>query len=287
MFSFSNMRLVGKAAPSSNADLISPDEYNAVLQRQDPEATRDFLIKLHSAYREKDVTLGLISGKLTEREEKLLDLEDENAQLRSEMRGMAEQISSMDERFKTWQERLITQVQQDRSILNEEYLAERSRQNQRISELEEALHLANKEISRLVRTRYGEPNPTAASKPSEVRRVSFSSEDDCGSTVSSFTSSTSEIHSTHTGETSLIDHDFHLCEEGGGNKTNSLEQQILEITERRVKLQLEMEHLEEMSTNLHKRFMEETREGENLKKNSASVMDSLTELSGQMEEITL
>ncbi|CAG8787107.1 16191_t:CDS:2, partial [Racocetra fulgida] len=76
-------------------------------------------------------------------------IEDENKSLRDQMQGMADQLASKDELFSQWQAKLVEQTQRERDVLIEEMDEERAQFKERINQLEDALNIANVEITRL------------------------------------------------------------------------------------------------------------------------------------------
>ncbi|CAG8707275.1 10163_t:CDS:2, partial [Dentiscutata heterogama] len=139
-----------------------------------------------------------------------------------QMQGMADQLASKEELFSQWQAKLVEQTQKERDVLIEEMDEERAQFKERINQLEDALNLANVEITRLTIEMADLTN-------SQKKRMST-------------TSTTDENRSS-----------LDILFNGNKNKEDDryeLTKQILEITQRRISLQTELTLLEDQYDDL-------------------------------------
>ncbi|CAI2168573.1 20673_t:CDS:2, partial [Funneliformis geosporum] len=203
-------------------------DYSIVVSSEDdPKRLKEYITKLYKAMKDKSKSLrsayaklDLLNNEITQEKIRFNDIEDENKSLRDQMQGMADQLVSKEEEFKDWQSKLAEQTNREREILTEEFDEERFRFSERIAQLEDALNLANLEITRLT--------IEMAEKANTQRRMSTSTADGSRSSL--------ELLFTDKSKKSEDKHD--------------LTKQILEITQRRMSLQTELTLLEEENEDL-------------------------------------
>ncbi|CAI2166297.1 14294_t:CDS:2 [Funneliformis geosporum] len=219
-------------------------DYSIVVSSEDdPKRLKEYITKLYKAMKDKSKSLrsayaklDLLNNEITQEKIRFNDIEDENKSLRDQMQGMADQLVSKEEEFKDWQSKLAEQTNREREILTEEFDEERFRFSERIAQLEDALNLANLEITRLT--------IEMAEKANTQRRMSTSTADGSRSSL--------ELLFTDKSKKSEDKHD--------------LTKQILEITQRRMSLQTELTLLEEENEDLKTQYKQITKENQLLRK---------------------
>lgn len=222
------------------------DYATVISTEEDPKRLKEYIQKLYKSFKDKSKSLrsayaklDLLNNEISQEKTRFNDIDDENKSLRDQMQGMADQLVSKEEEFKDWQSKLVEQTKLEREMLSEEFNEERERFKERIAQLEDALNLANVEITRLTI----ELTEVTSSK----RRLSTSSADDRSSL---------EILFTDKAERSKkLDDDRH-----------ELTKQILEITQRRMSLQTELSLLEEENEDLKTQYKQITKENQLLRK---------------------
>ncbi|PKK69015.1 hypothetical protein RhiirC2_516226 [Rhizophagus irregularis] len=203
-------------------------DYAAVIGTEDePKRLKEYITKLYKAFKDKSkalrsayAKLDLLNNEIAQEKTRFNDIEDENKSLRDQMQGMADQLVSKEEEFKEWQTKLAEQTNRERETLAEEFAEERARFLERVAQLEDALSLANLEITRLT--------IEISEKSDSDRRMSTSSSNESRSSLELlFTDKSKKVDDRH-----------------------ELTKQILEITQRRMSLQTELTLLEEENEDL-------------------------------------
>ncbi|CAG8636449.1 10518_t:CDS:2, partial [Racocetra persica] len=212
------------------------DYATVISSEDDPKRLKEYITRLYKSLKEKSkglksayTKLDLLNNEISQEKVRLVDIEDENKSLRDQMQGMADQLASKDELFSQWQAKLVEQTQRERDVLIEEMDEERAQFKERINQLEDALNIANVEITRLT------IEMTDLTNSQKKRRMS--------TTSSKTTSSTTDENR------SSLDILFN----GKKNKDDDryeLTKQILEITQRRISLQTELTLLEDQYDDL-------------------------------------
>ncbi|CAG8468423.1 46350_t:CDS:2 [Gigaspora margarita] len=201
------------------------DYATVISSEDDPKRLKEYITRLYKSLKEKSKSLrsaytklDLLNNEISQEKTRFVDIEDENKSLRDQMQGMADQLASKDELFSQWQAKLVEQTQRERDVLIEEMDEERAQFKERINQLEDALNLANVEITRLT------IEMTDLTNSQKKRRISA-------------TSTTDENRSS-----------LDILFNGNKNKEDDryeLTKQILEITQRRISLQTELTLLED------------------------------------------
>ncbi|RIA98414.1 hypothetical protein C1645_731638 [Glomus cerebriforme] len=220
-------------------------DYSAVISTEDdPKRLKEYITKLYKAFKDKSKSLrsayaklDLLNNEITQEKTRFNDIEDENKSLRDQMQGMADQLVSKEEEFKDWQTKLAEQTNRERETLTEEFNEERERFLERVAQLEDALSLANLEITRLT--------IEISEKANSGRRMSTSTAND----------SRSSLELLFTDKSKKVDDDRH-----------ELTKQILEITQRRMSLQTELTLLEEENEDLKTQYKQITKENQLLRR---------------------
>ncbi|CAG8638092.1 9945_t:CDS:2, partial [Acaulospora colombiana] len=201
----------------------------------DPRKLKEYITSLYKAFKDKSKglrsaysKLDLLNNEIAQEKTRLADIEDENRSLREQMQAMADQLAAKEEEFNEWQEKLVEQTRREHEVLVEEMNLEREHFNERINQLEDALNLANLEISRLT-MELTDLNDSQK----KSRRGS-----------SSTNGSRSSVEITFGEKVHLI------SSFAKKDDRNELTKQILEITQRRMSLQTELTLLEETNEEL-------------------------------------
>jgi len=219
-------------------------DYAAVIGTEDePKRLKDYITKLYKAFKDKSkalrsayAKLDILNNEIAQEKTRFNDIEDENKSLRDQMQGMADQLVSKEEEFKEWQTKLAEQTNRERETLAEEFAEERARFLERVAQLEDALSLANVEITRLT--------IEISEKSNSDRRMSTSSSNESRSSLELlFTDKSKKADDRH-----------------------ELTKQILEITQRRMSLQTELTLLEEENEDLKTQYKQITKENQLLRK---------------------
>ncbi|CAB4402057.1 unnamed protein product [Rhizophagus irregularis] len=219
-------------------------DYAAVIGTEDePKRLKEYITKLYKAFKDKSkalrsayAKLDLLNNEIAQEKTRFNDIEDENKSLRDQMQGMADQLVSKEEEFKEWQTKLAEQTNRERETLAEEFAEERARFLERVAQLEDALSLANLEITRLT--------IEISEKSDSDRRMSTSSSNESRSSLELlFTDKSKKVDDRH-----------------------ELTKQILEITQRRMSLQTELTLLEEENEDLKTQYKQITKENQLLRK---------------------
>lgn len=219
-------------------------DYSSVISSEDdPKRLKEYITKLYKAMKDKSKSLrsayaklDLLNNEIAHEKTRFNDIEDENKSLRDQMQGMADQLVSKEEEFKEWQTKLAEQTNRERETLAEEFAEERARFLERVAQLEDALSLANLEITRLT--------IEISEKSDSDRRMSTSSSNESRSSLELlFTDKSKKVDDRH-----------------------ELTKQILEITQRRMSLQTELTLLEEENEDLKTQYKQITKENQLLRK---------------------
>jgi chromosome segregation ATPase len=220
------------------------DYANIISTEDEPKILKEYITKLYKAFKDKSKSLrsayaklDILNNEITQEKTRFNDIEDENKSLRDQMQGMADQLVSKEEEFKEWQTKLAEQTNREREMLTEEFGEERARFLERVAQLEDALSLANLEITRLT--------IEISEKTNSERRMSTSSAND----------SRSSLELLFTDKSKKSDDDRH-----------ELTKQILEITQRRMSLQTELTLLEEENEDLKTQYKQITKENQLLRR---------------------
>ncbi|KAL1922014.1 uncharacterized protein VTP21DRAFT_10656 [Calcarisporiella thermophila] len=260
-----------KGSSQANNAILENDafaDFPSVAKSENIAQLQEYIVRIHKAHYENSIALRDAYGKIESltnenREQKtnILDLTDENSELRREMKRLARQSTDLEDVFSVWQSKLVEQAQHDRALLNEEHLAERERLKNKVAELEEALHIANDEIHR---QRILLNEHTASERATSPTAPSFSS----------FSTAPTEDPPK---------------QENGSVPSYPLEKQIIDITEKRVSLQFELEKAEEENDVLKLKYLQAQELINTLKNENKRLKEQLLtiEVNRSMESIKL
>ncbi|CAG8745678.1 7090_t:CDS:2, partial [Acaulospora morrowiae] len=162
-----------------------------------------------------------------------------------QMQAIADQLAAKEEEFNKWQEKLVEQTRREHEVLTEEMNVERDHFKERINQLEDALNLANLEISRLT-----------------IELADINDMQKKGRRGSSCTSGSSSSMEIPFGEKKRDDRD-------------ELTKQILEITQRRISIQTELTLLEETNEELKNQYTQITKENQMLRRENDNLKQQL------------
>ncbi|KAF0531755.1 hypothetical protein F8M41_011669 [Gigaspora margarita] len=231
------------------------DYATVISSEDDPKRLKEYITRLYKSLKEKSKSLrsaytklDLLNNEISQEKTRFVDIEDENKSLRDQMQGMADQLASKDELFSQWQAKLVEQTQRERDVLIEEMDEERAQFKERINQLEDALNLANVEITRLT------IEMTDLTNSQKKRRISA-------------TSTTDENRSS-----------LDILFNGNKNKEDDryeLTKQILEITQRRISLQTELTLLEDKYDDLKIQSNQLTKENQLLRQENDTLKQQI------------
>ncbi|RHZ65072.1 hypothetical protein Glove_319g32 [Diversispora epigaea] len=221
------------------------DYATVISSEEEPKKLKEYITSLYKAFKDKNKSLrsayaklDLLNNEITQEKTRFTDIEDENKSLREQMQAMADQLVAKEEEFNSWQEKLVEQTQREREAIVEEMDVERSVFKEQINQLEDALNLANVEISRLT-IELADINDSQQ----KMRRISTNT------TNTTDSRSSMEI----------------MFSEKKKEDRNELTKQILEITQRRMSLQTELTTLEAENEDLKNQYSQITKENQMLR----------------------